>query len=262
MYLTRWKSPSDPGAEALDFKYGLLKSTKTGIRLAQSLPGTGHSRIAINLIDSFVSGPNQTPYDALSYTWEDGARTKNVSCNGKRLAVTQTLIEALHRFRDPDRIVTLWIDQICVCQERVKERNQQVKIMGHIFKGARKVVVWLGDDYNDSKSGMQLATQLLKIAQHQPLSGLSPADLEVHGLPRRGHKRWLALSAVLRRPWFWRTWIVQEVVSQIGGQSVCQKLAAALVDQRYTLHPVLLTLSEMHADPPIHYSRYSIQTSK
>ena len=163
-------------------------------------------------MDSFIFGANQIPYDALSYTWGDGARTKNISCNGKRLAVTKTLIEALHRFRDPDKIVTLWIDQICVCQDRVKERNQQVKLMGQIFKGARKVVVWLGEDYDDSRAGMQLAKQLLGIARHQPISGLSPADLEMHGLPRRGHKRWVALSVILRRPWFWRTWVVQEVV--------------------------------------------------
>ena len=84
--------------------------------------------------------------------------------------------------------------------------------MGKIFKGARKVIVWLGEDYDDSKAGMQLAKQLLSIARYQPVSGLSPADLDAHGLPKRGHKRWNALSAILRRPWFWRTWVVQEVV--------------------------------------------------
>ncbi|KAK5136795.1 hypothetical protein LTR08_002091 [Meristemomyces frigidus] len=84
--------------------------------------------------------------------------------------------------------------------------------MGDIFRGARKVIVWLGEDYEDSRAGMQLAGQLLHVARHQHVSGLGPGDLEPHGLPRRGHKRWKALAAVLRRPWFWRTWIVQEVV--------------------------------------------------
>ena len=115
MFLTRWKSASEQGPETQDFNYGLLKSAKTGIRLAQILPGTGNKGIAINLIDSFVSGTNQIEYDALSYTWGDLARTKNVTCNGKRLAVTHTLFEALHRFRKADNPVTLWIDQICIC---------------------------------------------------------------------------------------------------------------------------------------------------
>lgn len=207
MFLTRWKSPTDQGGDSLEFKYGLLKSAKTSIRLAQILPGSGNKGIAITLVDSFITGTNQVPYDALSYTWGDGVRSKSINCNGRRLAVTATLLEALHRFRRQDQVVTLWIDQICICQERIKERNAQVQLMGKIFKGARKVIVWLGEDYDDSKAGMQLAKQLLSIARYQPVSGLTPADLETHGLPKQGHKRWLALSAILRRPWFWRTWV-------------------------------------------------------
>lgn len=212
MSLTRWKSPPQNVGEILDFRYGPLKSSKTGIRLAQILPGSGNKGIAINLIDSYVTGPSKEPYDALSYTWGDRTTMKTINCNGKRLAVTQTLVQALHRFRAPDHEVTLWIDQICICQAWPTERNQQVQIMGDVFKGARKVIVWLGDDYADSKAGMQLAKQLLSICKHQPVTELAEGDLETHGLPKQGHRRWKALAAVLRRPWFWRTWVVQEVV--------------------------------------------------
>lgn len=213
MNLTRWKSPPQYGSQDIvDFRYPLLKSPKTGIRLAQLQPGRGNKAIAIVLVESFVNEPDRIPYDALSYTWGAGQRDKKIFCNGKRLPVTRTLWEALNRFRHPTEVVTLWIDQICICQDRLKERNAQVEMMGEIFKSARKVTVWLGDDYDDSRAGMQLAKQLLHIALHQPLSGLTPADFETHGLPRRGHRRWKALSAILRRPWFWRTWIVQEVV--------------------------------------------------
>lgn len=130
MFLTRWKSPPDQsGGESLQYKYGLLKSAKTGIRLAQILPGSGNKGISINLVDSFITGTNQLQYDALSYTWGDGQRSKSISCNGRRLAVTTTLLEALHRFRQADQIVTLWIDQICICQESIRERNAQVQLM-------------------------------------------------------------------------------------------------------------------------------------
>lgn len=115
MYLTRWKSAPEQQTEILDFRYALLRSVN-GIRLAQILPGIGHKGISINLVDSFVTGSQQIPYDALSYTWGGGARTKTITCNGKRLAVTQTLLEALQRFRDPYNIVTLWIDQLCICK--------------------------------------------------------------------------------------------------------------------------------------------------
>jgi hypothetical protein len=210
--LTRWKSPPHhSGDTVLEFKYPILRNTKTGIRLAHVQPGSGTKAITIDLVEDYVTGSDRTPYDALSYTWGDGARDKQVFCNGKRLSVTKTLWEALNRFRRPDKVVTLWVDWICVCQERTRERNAQVEMMGEIFKAARKVLVWLGDDYDDSRAGMQLAKQLLHIAIYQPPGGLTPANLELHGLPKRGHKRWKALSLILRRPWFWRTWVVQEV---------------------------------------------------
>ena len=191
------------------YRYGMLRSPKTSIRLAQILPGTGRKGVAINLVDAFVTGPQRIQYDALSYTWGLSERSKSISCNGLRLPVTPTLLEALQRFRHSDKIVTLWIDQICIDQARIKERNQQVQMMGTIFKSARKVVVWLGGDYDDSQAGMTLARQLLGLAE----SALRDTDAAaVPGLPKRGDRKWKALAAVLRRPWFWRTWIVQEVV--------------------------------------------------
>lgn len=138
MNLTRWKSPSyRTNNDTATFHYPPLKSFKTGIRLAVIQPGTGSKALSIKLIDSFVTGPkdNLTLYDALSYTWGTGPRSKQILCNGKRMQVTETLLAALHRFRRPHHEVTLWIDQICICQERVKERNQQVQMMGDIFKG-------------------------------------------------------------------------------------------------------------------------------
>jgi hypothetical protein len=210
--LTRWKSPPHhSGDTVLEFKYPILRNTKTGIRLAHVQPGSGTKAITIDLVEDYVTGSDRKPYNALSYTWGDGARDKQVFVNGKRLPVTKTLWEALNRFRRPDTVITLWVDWICVCQERTRERNAQVEMMGEIFKAARKVIVWLGDDYDDSRAGMQLAKQLLHIAIYQPPGGLTPANLELHGLPKRGHKRWKALSLILRRPWFWRTWVVQEV---------------------------------------------------
>jgi len=202
------------GQDVREFSYGPLRSLKTGIRLAQIQPGTGKKAIAIELIDSFITGSGQVPYDALSYTWGGGLQSKPIICDRRRLWVTPTLSEALYRFRHPDKVVTLWIDQICICQARVKERNQQVQMMGDIFKNARKVIVWLGEDYDDSRAGMQLAKQLLHIAQYAQVSGIEPSDLETHGLPRQGHKRWRALAAALRRPWFWRTWVVSKTMGK------------------------------------------------
>lgn len=209
MSLTQWKSPP-AGLDLTNFHYTRLKS-KNAIRLLHLVPGSGNKGIAITLVDSFLCNPGQSSsYDALSYTWGDGQPDKPITCDGRRLMVTQTLLEALRYFRDPDRPVVLWVDQICICQDRVSEKNQQVQMMGKIFKTARKVIVWLGNHYDDSRAGMQLAVQLLDISARHRF--LSPDQLEAHGLPKRGTRRWTSLAAILRRPWFYRTWIVQEVV--------------------------------------------------
>lgn len=214
MNLTRWKSPSGGSQEILDFHYKPVRG-ENSIRLTKIKPGTGSTGIAIDLIDSFVPLPCQKThqeYDALSYTWGDGAQTKSITCNGRKLKVTETLREALKYFRDPDKEVILWIDQICICQKWTLERNKQVKMMGEIFSGARKVLVWLGGHFDESRKGMQLAEQLLRVCRGYGLTSLDRSQLKRYGLPEIDNVKWKALEGVLLRPWFYRTWVVQEVV--------------------------------------------------
>ncbi|PIB02416.1 hypothetical protein CB0940_01468 [Cercospora beticola] len=211
MSLARYTSRTNSGQDTQNFHYERLRDTKNGIRLAKIRPGSGNKRVAIDLVESWLpQSGQQAPqiYDALSYTWGDASRTKTILCNDRRLVVTENLHEALFRFRDPMHPVTLWIDQICIWQDSLPERNAQVKMMGEIFLNARKVLVWLGDHYDDSQAGMQLAEQLRLLCG----SAHPKSSLDTPGLPRRGDRKWKALAAILRRPWFWRTWIVQEIV--------------------------------------------------
>ena len=196
-----------------DYRYERLRDRKNGIRLARIKPGAGRTRIAIELVESWLAAPGQQPheeYQALSYTWGDLLCTKTILCNDRPLAVTENLLDALQRFRDPDNIITLWIDQICIWQDNPQEKNSQVKMMKRIYIGARKVLVWLGDHDGDSQMGMALAEQLRRLcASNQGRN--DPSLLDSPGLPRRGDRKWRALAAVLDRPWFHRTWVVQEV---------------------------------------------------
>lgn len=95
---------------------------------------------------------------------------------------------------------------------------------------------------------MQLASQLLSIAKQQPLSGLNPADLEVHGLPRRGHRRWVALSAILRRPWFWRTW-VSKLCMRLMSQLYYVKSLLPLFQRHQVARPDTLCLGSRGLRP-------------
>jgi hypothetical protein len=39
----------------------------------------------------------------------------------------------------------IWIDQVCIQQEIVEERNHQVSMMAKIYRNAEEVITWLSD---------------------------------------------------------------------------------------------------------------------
>ncbi|KAE8399492.1 ankyrin repeat-containing domain protein [Aspergillus pseudonomiae] len=86
-------------------------------------------------------------YKALSYTWGVSNRKSWILLNGATFPVTQDLYEALQQLRSSDYGYTLWwIDLICINQNDISERYQQVSMMKDIFSMASEVVVWLGKD--------------------------------------------------------------------------------------------------------------------
>jgi hypothetical protein len=63
--------------------------------------------------------------------------------DSKRLKITKNLHSALLHLRDTNKCVTTWIDQICINQDDVEERNRQVRLMGRIYREARNFIAWL-----------------------------------------------------------------------------------------------------------------------
>jgi hypothetical protein len=55
-------------------------------------------------------------FHALSYTWGTGSKEIPVHCGSHVVLVTLSLSQALQRLRKPDKIYTVWIDQICINQ--------------------------------------------------------------------------------------------------------------------------------------------------
>ena len=126
-----------------------------------------------------------------------------------------SLYYALHHLRQPDQSRYLWIDAICINQEDLDERSQQVGLMRQIYSQASHVVVWLGPEADDSPVGMALAQNLCEAYhkrasagdsrqyQHLQDGGLSA----VYRLPayRRGPD-FPAFFTLFRRAWFKR-WV-------------------------------------------------------
>nr|OQO27261.1 hypothetical protein B0A51_04897 [Rachicladosporium sp. CCFEE 5018] len=117
------------------------------------------------------------PYIALSYTWDapitadDEAvdlesETREVLIESvagapSTIEIRRNLYDALQtlgpamlqKTRD-DGVSHIWIDAICINQEDLEERSQQVALMGKIYSTAVSVWAWLGaaDDTTDSVS--------------------------------------------------------------------------------------------------------------
>lgn len=143
------------------------------IRLIRILPGVSDELILCELFKTYLTTsegrqkresvegtlqetPENLEYDALSYAWGDAQDRVAIHVNGKTLLVTQNLWSFLRHQRDTfaptdnsDR--TFWIDAICIDQMNLVERSKQVAFMADIYKEAKLVLAWLGEEDNASR---------------------------------------------------------------------------------------------------------------
>ncbi|PVH72963.1 HET-domain-containing protein [Cadophora sp. DSE1049] len=156
-------------------------------------------------------------YEALSYTWGASTSTAALDCGGALLPLTLNLQLALARLRRLQHVRTLWIDQICINQNDVLERGQQVGLMGEIYRKARKVSIWLGEeDEHTEDVRLYLIPELLACCEKSKLEDDTrdpqPLVIEHLGLPYLNSPNWAAFRNIFHRPFFRRMLIVQEVV--------------------------------------------------
>ena len=101
-------------------------------------------------------------YLCLSYEWGAAdAVTPTIMLNGAPFHVCRNLYNFLATAQTkPDYTnIDLWIDAICINQKDLIERNEQVAIMGDVFRG-RRVVAWLGEDTGCTYEHRSLLAQI------------------------------------------------------------------------------------------------------
>lgn len=114
----------------------------------------------------------------------------------------------------------LWADALCINQEDLKERAEQVKLMGLVYWKARRVRIWLGRD--DDKEGLHCARHAIEVIKrlssiHSAASGTTAEDYQAYkNIKFREPEtitdtEWTAINRMLDRPWFARVWVVQEL---------------------------------------------------
>lgn len=90
-------------------------------------------------------------YEALSYVWGSTDMNCKIYCNEQPLYVNMSCYMALKNLRNKKKYRMLWIDNICIDQSSNEERGHQVELMGSIYRNARTVIVWLGEEEPETK---------------------------------------------------------------------------------------------------------------
>lgn len=83
-------------------------------------------------------------YETISYVWGNRKIRETILLNGQEKDVPASTKSALRRMQQ-DRERYLWIDAVCINQDDVDERSQQVALMASIYSQADNIV-WLGED--------------------------------------------------------------------------------------------------------------------
>ncbi|KAF1985671.1 hypothetical protein K402DRAFT_405121 [Aulographum hederae CBS 113979] len=94
------------------------------------------------------------PYsEALSYTWGPPSPVRDISVNGSYLSIRENLYDFLYTNQQDQEFcenTDLFIDQICINQTDIRERNHQVAQMAQVYQIAKEVIIWLGAESEDS----------------------------------------------------------------------------------------------------------------
>jgi hypothetical protein len=139
-------------------------------------------------------------YSALSYVWGDAHDRRPIQLNGVNTTITANLEKALKQLRAEKKATKIWVDAICINQRDNTEKSRQVQMMGEIYKHANiRTVLWLGEADNDSHEALKLiATADTQFFVNYDPSAASPAPQ--------------ALKILLKRAWWKRMWVIQEMM--------------------------------------------------
>ncbi|TDZ54772.1 Heterokaryon incompatibility protein 6, OR allele [Colletotrichum trifolii] len=146
-------------------------------------------------------------YAAVSYARGTAEPSRMLMVDGTScLQMTPTVDSILRHLRKPNKTRHLWIDAVCLDQSNADEKAEQIPQMGAIYKGAKKVHVWLGEA-DHSTAGLFSAARKLSSLPHSSYSRETRQRILEQTI---GPNYFSRIQALLDREWFKRRWVIQE----------------------------------------------------
>ncbi|KAL5360753.1 heterokaryon incompatibility protein-domain-containing protein [Aspergillus floccosus] len=148
----------------------------------------------------------------------------------------------------------LWIDAVCINQADIPEKENQIQLMRMIYGYAGNVVVWLGEEADKSDDALKFIRLMAEVredgiegyddvydSEEESISGDDDGDggegddtggstkaqytivlaPKKPQRPTRSDEDHRAVLKLLRRPWFRRIWVLQEVGLARSIQIMC-----------------------------------------
>ena len=211
-------SQMKPMTRLATYEYRPLDQAANEIRvlLVENRDGMLQARIRHISLDAW-----QDPYDALSYTWGGQIPTETILLEeGYTMHITQNLASALRSkliSESASKRIPVWADAICINQADIAERNTEVLKMRRIYGQARRVIVWLGAEAQNSDEALKLLQNIDHSSNRGSLKDLTPPD-----------RQWRAVYHLLKRDWFTRVWTIQEAAVSHSPTFACGEQAVDL----------------------------------
>jgi len=168
-------------------------STPTSIRLLRLLPSEREGKSLQGELFEYRlrnSDKSSHPYEALSYVWGGDKKRQFIAIGNLHLDITQNLYTALLHLRDHDCARILWVDAICIDQEKNEEKENQIPLMAEIYSKALHVVVWLGEAEDGSNQALEVIRLVGERSTRLSIAESTPESVR----------------QLLKRPWFRRIW--------------------------------------------------------
>jgi hypothetical protein len=179
------------------------------LRLCQFVHDGDH---LIAALETFPADGPHPPYSALSYTWglsPHMGESWPLQIGQRHLPVLPSLWPFVQALRIKGHLLDgtwWWIDSICIDQTNIEERGQHVRRMKHTYQNAHRVVVWLGEQSEDSDSALDFIGLLNEINDAKYSKEILHEIL--HQDEYRG--RWIAFRNFFLREWWNRVSTIQE----------------------------------------------------
>lgn len=229
-----------PEPESAESGHDPLAPKTFWTRLLTIHPGEYDDEIAVDLHDvalEAVAGsqlpgyrvsaaPHLEQYEALSYAWGSSEDPSHVVVGeeGRTISITRNLDLAMRHLRHADRPRVMWIDALCIDQTSSSDKSRQDGYTHLIYRSSPRVVVWLGQEADDSDHAMDVIGSVgekVRIAwDRDEINWVTDEDEAIWGSSRSlnelplDERDWAAVKSLIKRPWFSGTWVRQEVFSE------------------------------------------------